>query len=107
MTYNSASQRLTMDVFVNAFGRQWGGLAIMPCTTRQSKTLEVSTVKWWNGHEFFVYIHYDTKVVWIWFDGNSRKCETVDQWVAAVEEATAFYDSKQARVLDANTVHGE
>lgn len=109
--YNPPSQRRpetkTMGAFVSAFGRQWGGLHIVPLTTRDSATLETATVKWWNrkDHEFFVYIHYDTKIVWVWFNGNSRKCENVDQWMAAVYEATLLFDENQKRVHDANTVH--
>lgn len=97
-----------MGAFVGAFARQWGGLAISPNTVYESVTLETATAKWWAGganHEFFVYIHYDTKIVWVWFDGNSRKCENVDQWMAALYEATVFFDATQKRVRDANTRH--
>lgn len=88
-----------MGAFVGAFARQWGGVAISPDTNRESATLETATAKWWNRarHEFFVYIHYDTKIVWVWFDGNSRKCENADQWLAALYEATVFFDATQKR----------
>ncbi|QBX06845.1 hypothetical protein H1O16_gp432 [Burkholderia phage BcepSaruman] len=105
--FQSAAQRRpdtqTMANFVYAFGRQWGGRSIVPRTTRESATLETATVRWGqrrvksfvhSDNEFNVYIHYDTRVVWVWFNGNARKCETVDEWVAAVAEATTFYETE-------------